>query len=415
MRRANQTIVQERGEVTVADLGDDFITVFKTSSSGINKPTCRVPKEQWDQLSSEDRKAWLNMSPEGRRLVLHSQPSPLSSAQQQRPHPRGQSRTHTQNQRVSFHDQFDTDGNFVGGDDGDGEEENNQESDSNENIQVTMTQVSDNSQSSPPSVPSEPNANDTIFINTIKQPGKKSQLNPFDIRRFMSDSRPKGSDTQVEEVASYDPVSIPNTTTDNVQDTSSTTQKSKSKLSRLFKKKPTSAINNAIVTILAIICLVQCPRVISVSVHEEKRNTTLKCNPIMFYPSVESSSSITYNVNRNSHRERNSSNSLVDGGANGGIGGGKNTCKVCETGRYVDVTGVDNHELNNLPICTVAGMVDLPHGSILCYFHQYAYHPDGDTIHSTVQLMDHGNKVDCNPIKLGGTQQITCPNGTVFP
>ena len=33
-------------------------------------------------------------------------------------------------------------------------------------------------------------------------------------------------------------------------------------------------------------------------------------------------------------------------GANGGIGGGKNTRKVCETGRFVDVTGVDNHELN---------------------------------------------------------------------
>ena len=99
---------------------------------------------------------------------------------------------------------------------------------------------------------------------------------------------------------------------------------------------------------------------------------------------------------------------MVDGGANGGIGGGKNTRMVCETGRFVDVTGVDNHELNNLAICTVAGMVDLPEGSFLCYFHQYAFHSDGDTIHSTVQLMDYGNKVDCDPIKLGGTQQRHC-------
>ena len=125
-------------------------------------------------------------------------------------------------------------------------------------------------------------------------------------------------------------------------------------------------------------------------------------------------SNVTYNVSRNSHRETHSSNSMVDNGANGGIAGG-NTRKVCETGRYVDVTGVDNHELNNLAICTVAGMVDLPGISFLCYFHQYAFHSDGDTIHSKVQLMDYGNKVDCDPIKLGGTQRITCLNGTVFP
>ena len=62
-------------------------------------------------------------------------------------------------------------------------------------------------------------------------------------------------------------------------------------------------------------------------------------------------SNVTYNVSRNSHRETHSSNSMVDNGANGGIAGG-NTRKVCETGRYVDVTGVDNHELNNLAICT---------------------------------------------------------------
>ena len=30
--------------------------------------------------------------------------------------------------------------------------------------------------------------------------------------------------------------------------------------------------------------------------------------------------------------------------------------------------------------------------------------------------MDYGsNKVDCDPIKLGGTQRIAHPNGTVFP
>ena len=121
-RSVHQTLVQDRGEHLEVDLGDGFITVMKMSSSGVSTPSCRVPKVAWDQLSPEDKSAWLSMSKEGRALVINSsqEASPMSSALRQRPPPQGQSQLRTQNQRVSFHGlsdaQFDASGNFVGGD-----------------------------------------------------------------------------------------------------------------------------------------------------------------------------------------------------------------------------------------------------------------------------------------------------------
>ena len=77
--------------------------------------------------------------------------------------------------------------------------------------------------------------------------------------------------------------------------------------------------------------------------------------------------------------------------------------------------GIDSHMLQSLPICTLAGVVDLPDGPIMCYFYQYAYHANGHTIHSKVQLMDYNNAVDDSPIKLGGTQKIVTPCGITMP
>ena len=51
----------------------------------------------------------------------------------------------------------------------------------------------------------------------------------------------------------------------------------------------------------------------------------------------------------------------------------------------------------------------------MCYFHQYAYHANGHTIHLKVQLMDYGNVVDDSPIKLGGAQKIVIPCGITMP
>jgi len=98
----NQTLVQDRGEHIEVDLGDGFITVMKMSSSGVGKPSFRVPKSDWDQLSPEDRTAWLSMSKAGRTRIINpsQETSPLANALRQRPQPQGQSRLQTQNQRV---------------------------------------------------------------------------------------------------------------------------------------------------------------------------------------------------------------------------------------------------------------------------------------------------------------------------
>ena len=78
-------------------------------------------------------------------------------------------------------------------------------------------------------------------------------------------------------------------------------------------------------------------------------------------------------------------NTNIDAGANGCIGG-KELRVICYTGAYANVMGIDFHELNNLPICTLAGVYDLPDGPVLLIFNQYAYHANGNTIHSKIQL-----------------------------
>ena len=113
-------------------------------------------------------------------------------------------------------------------------------------------------------------------------------INLISERFHVRDAQPsKDSDTHTKENALYDPLT---TSQNNVSPSS--TGKSKSRLSQFFKKKTASIINNNAIAIFALICLVQCLQVVTVSVHEEKRNTTIECHPIIFYSSV--ASNITY-------------------------------------------------------------------------------------------------------------------------
>ena len=91
---AHQTLFQECGE-QVIDCNDGFLIVCKTTSSGVSKPSFRIPKDDWDQLSPEDRTAWLSMSKAGRTRIINpsQEPSPLASALRQRPRPQGQSQS----------------------------------------------------------------------------------------------------------------------------------------------------------------------------------------------------------------------------------------------------------------------------------------------------------------------------------
>ena len=61
--------------------------------------------------------------------------------------------------------------------------------------------------------------------------------------------------------------------------------------------------------------------------------------------------------------------SLVDRGANGGLAGG-DVRVIFKTNRAVDIRGIDNHQLTNIDIGTVGGVVDTHKGPVLAIMHQ---------------------------------------------
>ena len=105
---------------------------------------------------------------------------------------------------------------------------------------------------------------------------------------------------------------------------------------------------------------------------------------------------------------------MVDRGANGGIAG-DDVHVVCLSDRVVNVTGIENHQMNDLRIGTFMGVAKSNYGDVLVVLHQYAYHGQGRTIHSSPQMESFGIKVDDKSIKAGGTQTITAHHGFQFP
>ena len=106
--------------------------------------------------------------------------------------------------------------------------------------------------------------------------------------------------------------------------------------------------------------------------------------------------------------------SLVDRGANGGIAGG-DVYVHCLSDRKVNVTGIENHQMPDLHIGTFLGVTKSNYGDILVVMHQYAYHGQGKSIHSSPQMEAFGITVDDKSIKAGGTQTITAHRGFVLP
>jgi len=48
---------------------------------------------------------------------------------------------------------------------------------------------------------------------------------------------------------------------------------------------------------------------------------------------------------------------LVDHGANGGIAG-EDVHIIAKTGRQVEIQGIDNHRINDVPIVTAGGVIN---------------------------------------------------------
>ena len=84
--------------------------------------------------------------------------------------------------------------------------------------------------------------------------------------------------------------------------------------------------------------------------------------------------------------------------------------------KQVDVTGIAGAKVSNVPLKTVAGVIQTTTEPIISIFHNYAHHGEGHTIHPPLQIEAIGDSVDDRSCCLQrGTQQITTLDGHVIP
>ena len=89
---------------------------------------------------------------------------------------------------------------------------------------------------------------------------------------------------------------------------------------------------------------------------------------------------VVYRVS-NIHARNKSPGSLVDRGANGGLLGADGRV-IHQYNKTVDVTGIDNHEVNGLRIVNAVAIAHSQKGPVILVLNQYAYVGTGRTIHS---------------------------------
>ena len=106
---------------------------------------------------------------------------------------------------------------------------------------------------------------------------------------------------------------------------------------------------------------------------------------------------------------------LVDRGANGSIAGEDVRIISTDPIRQVDVQGIDNHQVVNIPIVTAGAVINTQKGEVIAIMHQYAYIGKGKTIHSCGQMEMHQQTVYDKSKKVGGKQRIETQDGYVIP
>ena len=107
-------------------------------------------------------------------------------------------------------------------------------------------------------------------------------------------------------------------------------------------------------------------------------------------------------------------NQLVDRGANGGLAG-SDMRVIYKTHRKINISGIDNHEVNGLDVVTAVTLLNTSLGKVIGIFNEYAHLGKGSSIHSSGQLEWFKTHVDEKSIKVGGTQLITTLDGYSVP
>ena len=105
---------------------------------------------------------------------------------------------------------------------------------------------------------------------------------------------------------------------------------------------------------------------------------------------------------------------LVDRGGNGTVLGAE--WRIIErTTRTVGVTGFDDHQQNDIPICTAGAFCITSRGPTILVAPQSAFRGIGKSILSSIQMEAYGNVVDEKSKRAGGKQCITTLEGYVLP
>jgi len=121
----------------------------------------------------------------------------------------------------------------------------------------------------------------------------------------------------------------------------------------------------------------------------------------------------TYNVSN--HKQcKDDDGTLVNGGANGGVGG--NDVRVINfTGCSINITGLDCHQITDKKICMAGGVTETQAGPVIAILHQYAYHGRGRMILAPAKLEAFGVRVSEQHRAFGGLQAMVTPDGYVIP
>ena len=104
-------------------------------------------------------------------------------------------------------------------------------------------------------------------------------------------------------------------------------------------------------------------------------------------------------------RTNQSSNRLVDNGANGGLAIADMRI-LQKTDRKINIVGIDNHELTGLDVVTAAALFDTQKGPVIGIFHEYAHLSKGTSIHVAEQMEWINCKVDDRSKVVGGSQAL---------
>jgi hypothetical protein len=124
---------------------------------------------------------------------------------------------------------------------------------------------------------------------------------------------------------------------------------------------------------------------------------------------------MVYRVSNHEYHKKESS--LIDRGSNGGVAGEDVRVMWKPTNpKRVNVRGLDSHEVTDIPIATVGGVIETTRGKVIAVCHNYAVTGRGKTIHSCTQLEAFKNDVNDKSVLVpGGRQRIRTIDGYIIP